>query len=127
MKPESIESLLRKTKPRCCVPAGLHDAVMSRVRAVAVNRHSGTEEPHMRQLRVIWVTLVAIACAVVFLGVMEHQDEKVLSRHAANGLGIEALLSGSGIDVFVDPLAREVERARIDIRNAVEFLFASVP
>lgn len=134
----SLDERLKKSRPSDAAPADLHSSVMRAVREVA--RERTVEEPrkHSPRLQPAWLTAPAlallVAAAVWWLVQSQPQQPGVAFAPAQPSLaGATELLSvhdsamQKASAAALSPMAAEVEFLKQDVKNATEFLLASLP
>jgi hypothetical protein len=124
-----VERRLRSATPARCAPPGLHASVMRAVRAASA-------KPVRRSTPTVWRWLPAPALALLVCAGLWWA-----SRPAPNPVELRPMAlpaAGAALDqsyeltrqapaAAIAPLSKEMENLQRDLRNAVEFLMASVP
>ncbi len=124
-----VERRLRSVSPAPCAPPGLHAAVMRAVRGASA-------KPARRPDPVIWRWLPAPALALLVCAglwwasrpapvAIESRPIALPAAGAALDQGYE--LTQQAPAAALAPLSKEMENLQRDLRNAVEFLMASMP
>lgn len=120
-----LDRRLKSAQPAQTVPDGLHDSVMRAVRGASRDQERQSARTVLR-----WLPAPALALLIVG-GVwwMLNRSEPESQSLATAGAALERShqLTQQAPAAVLAPLSQEMESLNRDIRNAVEFLVASVP
>lgn len=124
---DPIESALQSSSRNRAVPADLHDAIMQRVRETAA-----VASPQLNVGRSMWKTSTAVFAALLLVTALYVTLNRFGERASSPKSASFAVEPGRTIpeqaaEVLIAPLARELDHANLDLKNAVQFLLASVP
>ena len=122
---QSLDHHLKAAQPRRPVPAGLHDSVMGAVHDVSRARDLQSVPTMLRWLPVPALALLVVAGLWWALSQPESGSQSLVTAAAA--LQQSHQLTEQAPAAVLAPLSKEMENLNRDLRNAVEYLVASVP
>lgn len=124
---DPIESALQSSSRKRAVPADLHDSIMQRVREAAAGA-----SPQSNLARSMWRSSTALSAALLVVAALCFTLIRIGERASSGKSASIAIEPGREIpeqaaEVLIGPLARELDHANRDVKNAIQFLLASVP
>ncbi|NLH73026.1 MAG: hypothetical protein GX456_08250 [Verrucomicrobia bacterium] len=124
---DPIESALQSSSRKRAVPADLHDSIMQRVREAAAGA-----SPQSNLARSMWRSSTALSAALLVVAALCFTLIRIGERASSGKSASIAIEPGGEIpeqaaEVLIGPLARELDHANRDVKNAIQFLLASVP
>lgn len=124
---DPIESALQSSSRKRAVPADLHDSIMQRVRETAAGA-----SPQLNVPRSMWKTPTALVAALLMVAALcvtliRFGERDSSPKSASFAVEPGGTIPEQAAEVLIAPLARELDHANRDLKNAVQFLLASVP